>query len=115
MYTPMIAIVENDPSFRGSLTQRFMAEGYRVVTWSRDVGAYAMVRREMPDIVLLDLWLDRPEAGEVVLALLRADPRTRDIPVVVCAAHNRFLGAPAPEPRQLGCRTGGASPRMSDC
>jgi CheY-like chemotaxis protein len=113
MYVPLIAIVETAPNVRASLSQFFSNEGYRVVTWSRAVGAYAMVRRQTPDIVLLDLWRDHPGAGEVILALLRADPRTRDIPVVVCADYRRSLGAPMHEPRRLDCRRSDALPRLS--
>jgi CheY-like chemotaxis protein len=63
-----------------------------------------MVRHEVPDAVILDTWLDRPEAGRVVLELLRADPRTWSIPVIVCAASTSFLRRRADELCQLDCR-----------
>jgi CheY-like chemotaxis protein len=44
-----------------------------------------LARQHQPDLVLLDLHL--PDiAGEELLRLLRADPRTRDIPVIVVSA-----------------------------
>lgn len=44
-----------------------------------------LAREHQPELVLLDLHLpDIP--GEQVLARLRADPRTRDIPVVIISA-----------------------------
>ncbi len=44
-----------------------------------------MARQHAPDMILLDLHL--PDiSGEVVLRRLRAEPRTRDIPVVVLSA-----------------------------
>jgi len=44
-----------------------------------------LARQHRPDLVLLDLGLpDLP--GEEVLRLLREDPRTQDIPVVVVSA-----------------------------
>ena len=44
-----------------------------------------LARQHVPDLILLDLHLpDIP--GEVVLRRLRAEPATRDIPVVVLSA-----------------------------
>jgi CheY-like chemotaxis protein len=100
---PLIAIVERDPTFCGLLVQLLEDEGFRTITWSRGPGAYAMVRNEMPDAVILDIWLDQPESGRVVLELLRADPRTWSIPVIVCAATS-FLRQRADEFRRLDCR-----------
>lgn len=48
-------------------------------------GAVELAARDRPGVILLDLQL--PEApGLAVLAALQADPRTRALPVVVCAA-----------------------------
>lgn len=101
---PLIAIVAPDPTFCRLLTQLLEDQGFRTVTWSRAPGAYAMVRREMPNAVILDIWLDRPESGRIVLELLRADPRTWSIPIIVCAASTGFLRRRADEFRQLDCR-----------
>jgi CheY-like chemotaxis protein len=101
---PLIAIVERDPTFRRLLVQLLEDEGFRTITWSRGPGAYAMVRHEVPDAVIIDIRLDHPEAGRVVLELLRADPRTWRIPVIVCSASTSFLRQRADELRQLDCR-----------
>jgi CheY-like chemotaxis protein len=101
---PLIAIVAPDPTFCRLLTQLLEDQGFRTVTWSHGPGAYAMVRHEVPGAVILDIWLDRPESGRVVLELLRADPRTWGIPVIVCAASTSFLRRRADQFRQLGCR-----------
>lgn len=46
------------------------------------------VRDIKPDLVLMDLWL--PEiGGEKAIELLKADPLTKDIPVVVFSACNQ--------------------------
>jgi CheY-like chemotaxis protein len=47
--------------------------------------ALDLARDHQPDIIILDLHLpDLP--GRDVLARLRADPRTRDIPVIIASA-----------------------------
>jgi len=45
----------------------------------------ALAREHRPDLILLDLHLPDID-GEVVLARLKADPNTRDIPVIVVTA-----------------------------
>lgn len=46
------------------------------------------VRDIKPDLVLMDLWL--PEiGGEKAIELLKADPITRDIPIIVFSACNQ--------------------------
>ena len=44
-----------------------------------------LARRHRPDLILLDLHLPDID-GDVVLARLRAEPQTRDIPVVMLSA-----------------------------
>ena len=42
--------------------------------------------------MILDLWLEHPQAGSMVLGLLMADPATRYIPVIICSAYRQLLG-----------------------
>jgi len=46
-----------------------------------------------PDLVILDLWLEHPGAGGMVLGLLAVDPTTRHLPVIVCTAFRQLLPA----------------------
>ncbi|MBV9545053.1 MAG: response regulator, partial [Chloroflexi bacterium] len=39
-----------------------------------------------PDLVILDLMLGRDQSGAAILELLREDPRTTSVPVLVCSA-----------------------------
>lgn len=40
----------------------------------------------MPDLVILDLWMERQETGWEVLRQIRADATTARIPILVCSA-----------------------------
>ncbi len=61
--------------------------GLRILSAMDGPVGLALARRHRPDIVLLDLGLPGLD-GEEVLSRLRADPLTRDIPVVVLSADN---------------------------
>ncbi len=43
-------------------------------------------------MVILDLWLEHPQAGSRVLSLLMGHPATRQIPVIICSAYRQLLG-----------------------
>jgi CheY-like chemotaxis protein len=61
-------------------------EGYDVVSNCRPVESFDFIKREQPDLVMLDLMMGRQETGWVILDLLRGDPQTRDVPVILCSA-----------------------------
>lgn len=56
-----------------------------LVTAVNGTDGLALVRERIPRLVLLDL--DLPDiSGDVVLSELRADPRTKDVPVIILSA-----------------------------
>ena len=57
----------------------------RLLTAPEGETVQELVRRQRPDLVLLDLHLPGID-GEEVLRRLRADPRTADLPVVMVSA-----------------------------
>jgi signal transduction histidine kinase/CheY-like chemotaxis protein len=79
---PRILVVDDEANIRELLTQEFVEAGYEVRTASNGREAVAMVRRERPDLVVLDVMM--PEMnGFDVAAVLKNDPGTMDIPIVV--------------------------------
>jgi CheY-like chemotaxis protein len=81
-----ILIAEDDDAIRDALAELLEEEGYRVVT-ARN-GAEALSRLAAlprPRLVLLDLMMPVMSGWEL-LKHLRADPETRDIPVLVLSA-----------------------------
>jgi signal transduction histidine kinase/CheY-like chemotaxis protein len=79
---PRILVVDDEANIRELLTQEFVEAGYDVRTASNGREALAMVRRERPDLVVLDVMM--PEMnGFDVAAVLKNDPGTMDIPIVV--------------------------------
>jgi CheY-like chemotaxis protein len=79
---PRILVVDDEANIRELLTQEFVEAGYEVRTAGNGREAVAMVRRERPDLVVLDVMM--PEMnGFDVAAVLKNDPLTMDIPIVV--------------------------------
>jgi CheY-like chemotaxis protein/anti-sigma regulatory factor (Ser/Thr protein kinase) len=78
----LVLSVDDDPSVAPLLQKMLGDHGYAVVPASspRNVVAEAQVLR--PDVILLDLLMEE-RAGEEILEELRADPATREIPVVI--------------------------------
>jgi DNA-binding response OmpR family regulator len=99
---PVIAIIEDDPAMQDLLGEVLPAEGYKTIRWERGDGAYEVIRAAQPDLVILDLWLEHPSAGSMVLGLLIVDPVTRHIPVIVCSAHQQLLRAQETQLRAQG-------------
>jgi DNA-binding response OmpR family regulator len=60
-------------------------EGYEVIEASDGEEAMQKVRRHDPDVILLDVMMPKMD-GWQVLAALKADPETAEIPVVMLTA-----------------------------
>jgi two-component system alkaline phosphatase synthesis response regulator PhoP/two-component system response regulator VicR len=59
--------------------------GYQVLTAYDGVEALEQVAKENPDMIILDVMMPRMDGFEV-LKKLQADPKTRDIPVIMLTA-----------------------------
>jgi PAS domain S-box-containing protein len=80
---PVVLVVDDDPSARSVLQMTLEREGMRVMSAACGVEALAMVRKERPAVMLLDILLG-DMSGWDVLAILRADPAHADLPVILC-------------------------------
>jgi signal transduction histidine kinase/DNA-binding response OmpR family regulator len=79
---PRILVVDDEANIRELLTQEFTDAGYQVAVAADGRQAIAAVRRERPDLVVLDVMM--PEMnGFDVAAVLKNDPQTLDIPIVI--------------------------------
>jgi CheY-like chemotaxis protein/anti-sigma regulatory factor (Ser/Thr protein kinase) len=79
---PGILAVDDDPNIRALLQQEFTEAGYRLRVAANGREALAEVRRERPDLVILDVMM--PEInGFDVAAVLKSDPQTMDIPIII--------------------------------
>lgn len=78
-----IIIVEDDRFLRKVYEEKFKSmEGYETLSAADGVSALDLIRKEHPDLVLLDLVLPEMD-GFTVLEKLKVDPELADIPVII--------------------------------
>ncbi len=96
-----IAVIDDDAVFVDLMHDLLATgEGYHVVSNPNWVQSYEFIKEHRPDLVILDLMMGREQTGWAVLELLREDPSTAHIPVILCSAAepslrqhaNRFEG-----------------------
>ena len=80
-----IVVIEDEADILEVLQYNLTREGYRVATSRDGEEGLAAVRRENPDLVLLDLMLPGLDGVEICRRL-KADPTTASIPVVMVTA-----------------------------
>lgn len=80
-----ILIAEDEPSLRENLQLMLELEGYAVQLASDGQEAFAQALREPPDLVLTDVMMPVLD-GYGLIRLLRADPATAGIPIIVLTA-----------------------------
>ncbi|KKQ41338.1 MAG: Two component transcriptional regulator, winged helix family [Candidatus Magasanikbacteria bacterium GW2011_GWA2_37_8] len=77
-----VFLVEDDAFLSDIYSKKFTMEGFKVVTADNGEKGLADIKKKMPDIVLLDILLPKLD-GFAVLEKLKADPATKDIPVIL--------------------------------
>lgn len=86
-----IVVVSTSRTYVDVMSELLADEGYSVLACFSAECAADVISREQPALVLLDLWLEHPHAGEMVLALLHHDHTTRHIPTIICAESKRSV------------------------
>jgi two-component system, OmpR family, phosphate regulon response regulator PhoB len=80
-----ILIVEDEPSIQELLAFNVMQAGYEALRAADADSAWQQIRGNLPDLILLD-WMLPDTSGVVLAKQLRADARTRDIPIIMLTA-----------------------------
>ena len=81
-----ILVVDDEPEFTNMLRLSLESQGYYEVREENDAeAARAAARLFDPDLVILDIMMPQLEGSEVA-ADLKADPVTRDVPVIFMTA-----------------------------
>lgn len=88
--SPVIAVVDGAPEFLGLMHEVLTLQGYHAILGNAEQGAFALIRRERPDLVILDQWLEHPSAGEVLLRRMARHPGTQHIPVIVTTTDPQY-------------------------
>jgi len=80
-----ILVIEDEPAIQELIAVNLEHAGHVALRARSAEEGLAAIRRELPDLVLLD-WMLPGESGEALAKRLRADPRTRELPIIVLTA-----------------------------
>jgi CheY-like chemotaxis protein len=83
---PKILLVEDNEMNRDMLSRRLQRRGYEVLLAVDGPGGVEMAQSQSPDLVLMDMSLPVLDGWEATRRL-KADPKTRPIPVIALTAH----------------------------
>ena len=84
----LILVADDDPNLRKILCLFLRNAGYETVEATNGREALTLTRSQRPDAVLMDVMMPLID-GFTVCKLVKDDPETRRIPVVICTAKNR--------------------------
>lgn len=94
-----ILAVEDEPDLVELIKYHLLRAGHLVATAGTGWDALEQIRRERPDLILLDLMLPDLD-GFGVCEILRRDPATATIPIIIVSAWS------SPDTRHLGLELG---------
>lgn len=84
-----VLVVDDNKVIRQLIRVNLELEGFEVVTAADGVECLDVVQQVQPDVITLDVVMPRLD-GLRTAARLRADARTRDVPVVVISACTQY-------------------------
>jgi CheY-like chemotaxis protein len=94
-----IAVVNDDTVFLDMMAAVLAEGGWETVVFRDSSGAFDELKRERPDLIILDIRMETPESGWTLLELLTLDREMATIPMIVCSAaihdlhaHEEWLG-----------------------
>ncbi|MEO6985387.1 MAG: phosphate regulon transcriptional regulator PhoB [Paralcaligenes sp.] len=93
-----ILVVEDEPAIQELISVNLSFAGHKVLRAFDAQQAQALIRAELPDLILLD-WMLPGASGITLAKKLRADERTRQVPVIMLTAksaeHDKVEGLEA--------------------
>lgn len=94
-----VLVVDDEPDFVAMVCRYLQRDGYETIAATSAQRAIALAKAAQPDVITLDIMMPQQD-GFSALKAIKADPQTRDIPVVILSiiedeTRGRHLGAAA--------------------
>lgn len=99
MSDPLVLLIDADMDSREICTLLLHHRGYRAVCATSETDALHVARCERPAVIVTELYT-RTQQGWRIPELLKGDPATADVPLIVLSAHAM------PEDRERAFRCG---------
>jgi DNA-binding NtrC family response regulator len=88
---PVVVVVDDDQAYLSMMEEVLGEEGYQVIPYGESTGAYDLISKTHPDLVILDMRMAHPGAGLLLLYLIRLDAAIGATPIIVASADTRLL------------------------
>lgn len=82
-----ILLVEDNNTSRQAIKSALSKEGFCVIEANDGIEAMKLLAEQTPDLLILDLYMKGMD-GLKVLSFLKTDPKWKELPVIVCSAHD---------------------------
>jgi two-component system alkaline phosphatase synthesis response regulator PhoP len=79
----VLLFIDDDPTFLAAHTAFFSARGYSVLTADGTDSAIAVLQKETPDMIFIDLMMEHTDSGFVLARRIRKEERFLHIPLVM--------------------------------
>lgn len=80
-----VAVVNDDPGFLALMQDVLEMEGWEPLILRESDSVIDALKQAQPDLILLEIREDRPQAGWTMVERLTNDPETGHTPIVICA------------------------------
>jgi CheY-like chemotaxis protein len=87
-----ILVIDDDPGFTATATTILESKGYEVEEAHDSQEAMEKIERIKPDLILLDIMMERVTAGFALCYKLKHDPEMKKIPVLAISAISEETG-----------------------
>lgn len=81
-----ILLVDDDPGFLDATASVLEGFGYRTRRAMSPKECFEETRKELPDLIILDVMMARMDSGFEVCRKVKADDKTRQIPILMLTA-----------------------------
>ena len=105
MEKAQIYVANDDKAYLGLMKDLLEEEGYSVTLLHAGNEVYEKVKKEHPNLIILDIMMSEPDTGWKLLDKLTLDPETTRIPVLICSGDVRSIRDKADNLRKMGCLT----------
>jgi len=87
-----ILLVDDDPDFLEMHKAVLLNHGYDVLTATSGQEGLERIRAEMPDLIILDLMMEKHDAGFSFSKTLKTDPLFKKIPILMVTSVAEVTG-----------------------
>ncbi len=88
-----ILLIDDDPDMHHAIRLILEPMGYSVECQATGIAGIEAIRRQPPDVILLDIMLASPSEGLALAATLKDDARLAQIPIIMISSIGRQVGA----------------------